>query len=58
MNEKIEKMKRLAAQESPKLSRREIADLVGCSACYVTKCLGPNKRYKPRQPKVVNDQVS
>jgi hypothetical protein len=44
-----EKIRQLAAQESPKLTRKQIADLVGCSPAFVTIILGPAKKYKPRK---------
>lgn len=48
----IEKKKariiQLAAQESPKLSRRQIADLVPCSTGYVANILGASRPYKRR----------
>ena len=48
-DKKKEKIKQLAAQESPKLSRKGIADLVGCSPAFVTQTLGPVRRYKARR---------
>jgi hypothetical protein len=48
-----EKIRQLASQESPKLTRKQIADLVGCSPAFVTITLGPERKYKPRKKEVV-----
>jgi hypothetical protein len=44
-----EKIRQLAAQESPKLTRKQIADFVGCSPAFVTITLGALRKNKPRK---------
>ena len=48
MSEMKARIHQLAAQESPKLTRKQISDTVGCSPAYVTTTLGALRKYEKR----------
>ena len=46
--DKKKKIHELAKQEDPKLTRKEISDLVPCSPAFVTKTLGAVRPYNKK----------